>query len=564
MSIPLRKALALALCAQPVFWTSNVALAQTFQAEQGDDRRRGLEQDGTSDPLRPDGARSGTRAPGGLFSPTGTGPVDLLDRSDPAVAGAAGGTSPGATGGVDTGRLERLPTSSTLPPVDQPIDPDTYRVGPGDVLELNTWGLQNQRLRATIDLEGRAFVPRIGYLPLGGRSLTQARAAVREAVGRNYPRLSFDLSLAEPRTFLVQAVGDVARPGSYPARAVDRVATFLVRTGGLGKKASRRRIEVRRRDGAVLPVDLELFQLTGDVKHNPTLLDGDVVQVPFEALAARVDGAVNRPGRYELTGSRDLAELVTLAGGLAPAATRQMPIAVVRRSGSDAQDLALVPFAEGGGLPATAIQQDDVVRFPSFDELQRSVLVVGALAGVATPEDALSTKRLAFVEGDTVRTLLERVGGVGPLADLTGSYLHRGAGTVPLDLYALVMLKDLKADRPVQLGDTLVVPFRRRSILVEGAVATPGQYPYNPKFGVEQYLALAGGRNRFAQGLDEVRLVTPNGETQPFRSDLVVEPGSALVVPERNFSRAELVQIGISIASIILSGTALLITAKKL
>jgi protein involved in polysaccharide export with SLBB domain len=565
MSTPLRKALALALCAQPIFWTSNVALAQSFQAEPGDDRRRGVDQEISGEMLRQDGARGTTRAPSGLGSSQGTTAVDPLDRADPAgVSGPSSAAVPGEAGGADPNRLERPAGTSGLPPVDQPIDPDTYRVGPGDVLELNFWGLQNQRLRATVDLEGRTFVPRLGYLALGGKTLGQARAALRETVARYYPRLSFDVSLAEPRIFMVQAVGDVARPGSYPARAVDRVATFLARTGGLGKKASRRRIEVRRRDGAVVPVDLELFQLTGDVKHNPTLLDGDVVQVPFQALAARVDGAGNRPGRYELTGARDLAELVSLAGGLAPAATRQMPVAVVRRSSSDAQDLTLIPFAEGGGLPATAIQQDDMVRFPSFDELQRSVLVVGALAGVAAPEDALSTKRLAFVEGDTVRTLLERVGGVGPLADLTGSYLQRDAGTVPLDLYALVMLKDLKADRPVQLGDTLVVPFRRRSILVEGAVATPGQYPYNPKFGVEQYLALAGGRNRFAQGLDEVRLVTPNGETQPYRAGLPVEPGSALVVPERNFSRAELVQIGISIASIILSGTALLITAKKL
>jgi protein involved in polysaccharide export with SLBB domain len=527
MRTQIRKFLALLLCCQPVFWMSNVALAQTLQ-----------------------------QAPGTLgstpYSPTG---------AQQSISGMQQGPLP--EGGSPERTTSTVSSASSLPAVDQVVDPDTYVCGPGDVLDLSFWGLQNFRHRVTIDLEGRAFVPRIGYQALGGQTLSQARASLRDSVGRFYPRLGFDMSLSDPRTFLVQAVGDVGRPGSYPARAVERVAALLLRAGDLGPHASKRRIEVRRKGGAVLPVDLERFHLEGDVKFNPLLLDGDIVHVPFEEMTAKVDGAVNRPGRYELTGSRDLVELVSLAGGLSPSATRLLPVTVVRRSATDSQDMTILPFAGGDRLPAIALRQDDAVRFPSFDELQRSVMVVGAMAGVATPEEGASTKRLAYVDGDSVRTLLERVGGVGPLADLGGSYLLRGTDSVPLDLYALVMLKDLKADRPVQLGDTLVVPFKRRNILVEGAVFAPGPYPYNPKFGVEQYLALAGGRNRYALELDEVRLVTSNGETKMFRKDLQVEPGSALVVPERNFTRAELVGIGLSVGTILLAVATLFVTAKK-
>ncbi len=534
MRTPIRRFVALLLCCQPVFWMSDVALAQSVQQAQGTL---------ATSPFPP----AGTAA----FPPAGT---------TASASGMQQGSLP------ETGLPERMaltgPTAS-LPPVDQLVDPETYVCGPGDVLDLAFWGLQNFKHRVTIDLEGRAFIPRIGYLSLGGQSLSRVRASLRESVGRYYPRLGFDVALAEPRTFLVQAVGDVARPGSYPARAVERVASIVLRAGGLGPHASKRRIEVRRKGGAVLPVDLERFQLEGDVKFNPFVLDGDIVHVPFEELTAKVDGAVNRPGRYELTGSRDLTELLSLAAGLSPSATRLMPVAVVRRGVSDAQDLTLLPFSEDGKLPAFAVRQDDSIRFPSFDELQRSVMVVGALAGVATPDEGTATKRLAFVEGDSVRTLLDRVGGVGPLADLSGSYLLRSGDSIPVDLHALVMLKDLKADRPVQLGDTLVVPFRRRNILVEGAVFAPGPYPYNPKFGVEQYLALAGGRNRFAMDLDEVRLVTSNGETKMFMKDLKVEPGSALVVPERNFSRSEIVLIGLTFASVLISGATLYVTAKK-
>jgi protein involved in polysaccharide export with SLBB domain len=162
-----------------------------------------------------------------------------------------------------------------------------------------------------------------------------------------------------------------------------------------------------------------------------------------------------------------------------------------------------------------------------------------------------------------VRTLIERAGGVGPLADLTGSYILRNGKLIQIDLYALIMLRDLKVDRPVELGDTVVVPFKRRNIFVEGSVLAPGSYAFNPAYGVEQYLSLAGGRGRNAQALSEVKVVTPGGETKDFSPDLKIEPGSSIVVPERRYSRGEVVQIILSVAGIVLSGAAVAITATR-
>ncbi|HEX4381885.1 MAG TPA: polysaccharide biosynthesis/export family protein [Myxococcales bacterium] len=457
--------------------------------------------------------------------------------------------------------------------MDERIDPDKYVCGSGDVLELNFWGIQNFKQRVTVDLESRAFIPKVGFFDIHGKTLTQVRKTLRDSVSRFYPRLSFDVTLAEPRSFLVQVVDDVAHPGSYPARAIDRVAAVISRAGGLGPNASQRRVEIRRRDGTTLRADLLLFAQTGDIHFNPYVLDGDVVLVPFEELAASISGAVNRPGRYELTSTKDLAELVELGGGLAPSATRLLPITVVRRSNEDHSQLSSIVFPEGGGLPAQALQKEDSVRIPSATELQQSVSVIGAVAGGAAPEagqnrgsapdEASATRRLPFVKGDTVRTLLERVNGVGPLADLTGSYLLRDGHSIPVDLYAMVMLRDFKSDRPVELGDTLVIPFKRRNVLVEGAVFAPGAYPFNPTFGVEQYLSLAGGRNRYALSLDEVKLVTPDGNMKDYAPGLQVDPGSSLVVPERNFTRSEIVQIILGGAGIILSGVAVVIAARR-
>jgi len=539
-STPFRRALAAFLACQPVFWMSNVALAQAVQQ------------------------------PG--FQPPS--PASPFDASPPVSPfGAPGQTE------TEAMRAERRTFAPpAAPPVDERVDPDRYVCGPGDVLELNFWGVQNFKQRVTVDLEARAFVAKVGYLDLQGKTLSEMRRIMRSSVARYFPQLGFDVTLAEPRTFLVQVVDDVARPGAYSARAVDRVAAVIARAGGFGPKASKRRIEIRRRTGEVVKADLLMYSLTGDVKHNPYLLDGDVVRVPFEDLAASIDGAVNRPGRYELIGTRDLAELVELGGGLAPNATKLLPVSLVRRQPDDHKDQQLLAFGPSGELPSAPLQHEDAVRVAAYEELQRSVMVIGALAGVAPPttvpaqeqggratgaDEAAATRRLPFVQGDSVRTLLERVGGVGPLADLTGSYVLRQGKSVPVDLYALVIMHDLRADIPIELGDTLVVPFKRRNILVEGAVFSPGSYPFNPNYAIEQYLALAGGRNRFAQSLSDVRVVTPQGRTLEYKPDLKLEPGSSLVVPERNFSRAEVVQILLSAASIIVSGVAVVIAARK-
>ena len=564
---------------------SNVAYAQTLgqgYEMQRQDPTQG--QQGGQQQLQQQGGQGafGTAQQQGPGQQTGAGSV---------FGNAPAFGAPGPSTDTDTLRLEqpRVPQLGvTAIPVDEPIDPAKYVLGPNDVLELHFWGVENFRLRVTVDLEGRGFVPKVGYVDLRGKTLAEAQVMLRDSVARFFPRLGFGVTLVEPRTFLVQVVDDVARPGSYPARAVDRVATLINRAGGFGPNASRRRIEVRRRDGTVLTADLLLYAITGDVKHNPYVLDGDAIRVPFQSLVATIAGAVNRPGRYELVGTSDLAELVEVAGGLTPGATTGLPVQVVRRAPDEKLARLAFDFAAGGKLPAVAMVREDSVWMPAFLELQQSVTITGALAGVAATagtagtttalsvnggnantatnasnDDGGATRRLPFAQGDTVRSLLERVGGVGPLADLKGSYILRNNQAVPVDLYALVMMRDLSADRAVELGDTIVVPFKRVNVLIEGAVFKPGPYPYNPNFKVEQYLALAGGPNRFAQSTDNVYLVTPDGQTKEFAPDLKVEPGASLVVPERNFSRSEVVAIILAAAGLVLSGVTIWITLRK-
>src|SRR6185295_674396 len=134
-------------------------------------------------------------------------------------------------------------------------------------------------LRLTADLEGRAFIARVGFIAVAGKTLSAVRAAMKSKIRTVYPGLSFDLTLVSPRSFVVHVVDNVKQPGAYTSRALDRVSTVIARAGvAIG---SRRRIAIQHHDGTAGGADLVRYELTGDVRYNPFLLDGDVIRVPI-------------------------------------------------------------------------------------------------------------------------------------------------------------------------------------------------------------------------------------------------------------------------------------------
>jgi polysaccharide biosynthesis/export protein len=448
-------------------------------------------------------------------------------------------------------------------PLEEPLDPDKYICGRGDVFELNFWGRQNFKLRVTVDPEGRTFISKVGYVDIVGKTLRQSRQIMKSAVLRYFPGLNFDLSLVEPRTFLVHVAENIPHPGLYTARPVERASTVIGRAGGITGNASKRRIRIQHRDGSTATVDLLLYNLTGDTKYNPYVMDGDVIRVPFEEVAVTIGGAVRRPGRFELVKTKDFSELLDVAGGLASTATRQLPIRLVRKNDLERDAQIDIPFPKEG-IPQLPLRTDDGVTVPGVGELQRSVLLVGAVAGAVPTDEATHLRRLPFVESETVRALIERAGGVGPGADLLESYILRRDGShLPVDLEALLVRRDFNADKPIEMGDSLVVPYKRRSVAVEGAVFRPSAYPFNPKFNVRDYVASAGGETRFAQTLDNAKLITPTGKALPFSDELKVNPGDTIVVPERNFSRSEVVSLVMGGIGILISGGALILAARR-
>ena len=450
--------------------------------------------------------------------------------------------------------------------IEQPIDPNAYVCGPGDVFELEFWGQQNFRLRIAVDLEGRTFISKVGFVPVAGKTLAAVRTAIKAKLRANYPGLQSDLTLVSTRTFLVHVVSYVKQAGTYPARPLERVSTVLAKAGTV-PNGSRRRIAIQHRNGTTATADLVLYEQTGDTQYNPYLLDGDVVTVPFAESVASISGAVRRPGTYELVKTKDLAELLDLAGGFTTSVARSLPILIVRHNEKQQETTISIPFTASGASNAPLLA-DDMIVVRGSDELQRTVLLIGAVVGADPLDAATTSKRLPFVEGDTALSLIERAGGIKAPGDLRRSYISRPRSgktpeLIPLDLDALLVRRDFAADKKISMGDTIVIPPMQYSVLVEGAVGRSGLYNYNPTFGISEYIAHAGGRTRTARDMDDVKLIDANGVTHDFRGDLKPAPGDAILVPERNFSRAEIAQLVLAGASVLLGGIAITLAATR-
>jgi polysaccharide export outer membrane protein len=475
---------------------------------------------------------------------------------------------------------------ATPPPPTTPIDPERralegaivpeqYLLGPGDRLRLELWGLQNVREEVDVGLDGTLLLARVGTFAVAGRSLAAVRADLERHLEVAYPRLHHSIALVRPRTFLVHVTGAVARPGTYPATALMRVSALIPLAGGGLPEASTRRIVIQRRGATQIPADLLRFTRFGDATGDPTLLDGDTLFVPTHELVVEVSGAVRLPGAYELIGSRDLSELLALAGGVSAEAASSRPLRVTTRA-DDRLVVRDVPLAG-----EVTLHDGDRVHVPGLTELGRGVVVEGAVVGPpglaqaqevlrrnegradASPRD-LSVS-LPFVEGDRVRDLVAKAGGLQPWADSRGAYLLRPQPggkrrTIPVDLTAIGA--HAIDDVEVAPGDTLMVPSRQEAVLVSGAVMRPGLYQYRQTLRPSDYVALAGGATR-SGNVGDARVLGRNGDSKQLTATDRIDPGAAITVPERRFTSSEILSLTIILANLAVSAAALGLAATR-
>ena len=163
--------------------------------------------------------------------------------------------------------------------------------------------------------------------------------------------------------YQVHVLGEVMKPGTYRVVASDRVSEVIERAGGLAENGSERNIELRRKGGGVIHVDLLAFKLFGKLDQNPYVNDNDAIYVPLRKNVIQVVGAVKRPDFYELKNEKTLSDIVGLAGGFNAATAVKDSIRVIRYEDGE-KKIDEVPI-EKESLRDFAIRNGDVVVVPN-------------------------------------------------------------------------------------------------------------------------------------------------------------------------------------------------------
>jgi|TARA_Y100000294_G_scaffold32990_1_gene28357 polysaccharide export outer membrane protein len=216
-------------------------------------------------------------------------------------------------------------------PVERPINPDEYVLGPGDVLGVNIVTAENLLFTLRVNPTGDLLIPTVGIVRVAGLTLSDAINSIREFVIKNAYRNSIvDVTLVNVRTLRVLVVGAVQDPGFVLVTAADRVTEVITEAGGLHKYADEESIKVIRPDSSVQPISLKTFLLSGDLEQNPTLREGDWVEVPFledyrpgseefttyNESAILVTGFVKRPGAFRYFPGYTVRDYIGMAGGV--------------------------------------------------------------------------------------------------------------------------------------------------------------------------------------------------------------------------------------------------------
>ncbi len=212
-----------------------------------------------------------------------------------------------------TGNLESLP-------MDLPAGSD-YVLGPGDGLNITTWGSVSQRLTRTVDRQGKVSLPEAGDVVVAGQSVADAQRIIEKALRVQFRDINADLSLTRLRSIRVYVVGDVLRPGAYDISSLSTPLNALYAAGGPTPRGSLRTVRHYRGNRLVREVDLYELLLRGVRSDVARLEPGDTILVPPVGPQVTVVGMVRRPAIYEVKGPTELADVLELAGGVLVSAT---------------------------------------------------------------------------------------------------------------------------------------------------------------------------------------------------------------------------------------------------
>ena len=205
---------------------------------------------------------------------------------------------------------------STFAPTDYAPVPNNYVIGPGDTLRILLYGIDDKELRLLVSRDGSIDFPELGNISIAGMTFSESSKYIQDRISKQMIGIEASISIGRLKSISVFMAGEANIPGTYSVSGLSTVSQLLFVAGGITDIGSIRNIQVRRANKIIETFDLYKLLTEGNSDGDIRLQSGDVVFVPAIQKSVYIDGAVNRPGKYEITKEESISDLLRVSGGI--------------------------------------------------------------------------------------------------------------------------------------------------------------------------------------------------------------------------------------------------------
>ncbi len=350
---------------------------------------------------------------------------------------------------------------SAAPAAPAAVVAPSYRLGPGDVLDVVVPTHEGFNVQLTVQPDGRIYYPLIGEIQVSGLTVPDLTERIQRGLEKELrgPRVTISVREVRPGSHRVTVTGAVKAANAVDMRENWRVSDAVAAVGGPSEKADLKRVTFWH-DGKAETLDLSPVLTDGRLEVNPLLSPGDILIVPERP---RVTVSVTGEGVHsQVSVEMDDPEPTVLkaiqkAGGHTERA--DLKNARLIRAGHAPEPLDMEALILRGDMAKNLpLGNGDAIYVPTIDQ---KVFVFGE---VVRPDaiplkpggrilDALSSA------GYTREANLDRAVLIRKQEDGTpkASPLHLGR----------LQKGDLSVNMPLQNGDVILIPAKGKKLGVQ-------------------------------------------------------------------------------------------------
>jgi polysaccharide export outer membrane protein len=243
-----------------------------------------------------------------------------------------------------------------------------YKVGPGDLLDINVFGVEQLNTTVRVSESGKVTLHLLGEVEVSGLTKPELEKKLTLLLRKDLVDPQVTVFIKEYSSKVVYVQGAVTKPGIYPLLGRLSLRQIISQSGGFTPAAGNEIIVIRQVSGgggSSLNISIDDLMIKGDPNVNIPLEPGDVINVPVDrTVVIYVLGQVKNPGAQEFKKSSmpTLLKAITKAGGFTDRAAKGS--IHIKRKDAFGKDVEIIVNAKDilkGKKPDIALQPEDII-----------------------------------------------------------------------------------------------------------------------------------------------------------------------------------------------------------